>query len=218
MAKDRENRSLSKPPGKRADGQPLSAEERALWELAARDLKPIKGKKQRVSTAQAAEGDGAAPPRPHAPHKSAPAHVPHPKPAPARVPQRAPTAPPPTGLDRQTTRQIGSGRMDIEARIDLHGMRQSDAHTALHRFLMRAHAADKRLVLVITGKGGPARERDEWGHEIERGVLRRNVPRWLSEPELAAIVVGFSPAGARHGGDGALYVRLRKRDRPGAPS
>jgi len=217
MAKDRESRALSKAAGKRA-GQSLSEEERALWELAARDLKPIKGKKQRV----------------HASHdeaeERAPRRAPEAKKADAaRAPQRAVAAPAkaaasappaPTGLDRRTARQIGSGRIDIEARIDLHGMRQSEAHTELIRFLMQAYAGGKRLVLVITGKGGPVRgaghtrDHDDLGTAGERGVLKRNVPRWLAEPGLSAIVVGYTAAGARHGGEGALYVRLRKRDRP----
>jgi DNA-nicking Smr family endonuclease len=212
MAKDRESRPLSRQRGKGAGGKGLSDEERALWEHTARDLKPLKGKKQRVTGAQELPPEPG-PPRPPAPKKAAPTPAQHHKPAPVRPPERGPQ---PAGLDRRTTRQIGSGRMEIEARIDLHGMRQSEAHDALRRFLIRAHAADKRLVLVITGKGGPARAEDELGYEIERGVLRRNVPRWLEEPELGAIVVGYSPAAVRHGGEGALYVRLRKRDRGGA--
>jgi DNA-nicking Smr family endonuclease len=212
MAKDRESRPLNKNSGKRGRGQSLSEDERALWEHTARDLKPIKGKKQRVTDSLAATADPAAARAPPAPKAAVPARREPPPPAPGPPPERLPS-PQPAGLDRRTTRQIGSGRMDIEARIDLHGMRQSEAHTALRRFLLRAHAADKRLVLVITGKGGPTRERDEWGHEVERGVLRRNVPRWLSESDLADIVVGFSPASLRHGGEGALYIRLRKRDR-----
>jgi DNA-nicking Smr family endonuclease len=106
----------------------------------------------------------------------------------------------------------------VEARIDLHGMRQSEAHAALRRFLFDAYAKGRRWVLVITGKGAPARsgrapEEAEYGREEERGVLRRNVPRWLAEPELRAIVVGFTPAAVRHGGEGALYVQLRRPGR-----
>jgi DNA-nicking Smr family endonuclease len=113
---------------------------------------------------------------------------------------------------------LGSGRIAIEARIDLHGMRQSEAHRALNRFLAKAHADGRRWVLVITGKGGPQRalSSDDLGYGgEERGVLRRNVPRWLAEPELRAIVVGFTEAAIRHGGAGALYVQLRRRERTG---
>jgi len=108
-------------------------------------------------------------------------------------------------------RKVSSGRVEIEARIDLHGMRQSEAHSALTRFLNRAYRDGKRWVLVITGKGAPMRTAYE-----ERGVLRRNVPRWLAEPDLAPIIIGFTTAAIRHGGEGALYVHIRKR--PGAPS
>ncbi len=100
-------------------------------------------------------------------------------------------------------------------------MRQSEAHPALRRFLLKAHADGRRWVLVITGKGAPRGRSEEpedagYGREEERGVLRRNVPRWLAEPELRAIVVGFTAAAIRHGGEGALYVQLRRRERAGA--
>jgi DNA-nicking Smr family endonuclease len=117
-------------------------------------------------------------------------------------------------LERRKARKLGSGRTEIEARIDLHGMRQSEAHSALVRFLQRAYAEEKRWVLVITGKGAPKRTALDERLEYERaepGVLRRNVPRWLAEPALAPIVIGFTTAAINHGGEGALYVHLRKR-------
>jgi DNA-nicking Smr family endonuclease len=218
MAKDRESRTLSKIAGKRAAGDDLTAEERALWEHAARDLKPLKTKKSRVHGAQAQ--DSAAPAR-RAPHPERPAaQKPVAAPPPAAQPKSAATPPPLTALDRRKARHIGSGRIEVEARIDLHGLRQAEAHRALRRFLMGAHADGRRWVLVITGKGGPQRHsrepEDIYGGEEERGVLRRNVPRWLAEPELRAIVVGFTAAAIRHGGEGALYVQLRRRERTGA--
>jgi DNA-nicking Smr family endonuclease len=213
MAKDRESRTLSKAAAKRS-GEHLSAEERALWEHAARDLRPLKTKKSRVHGA-----DDAEPPRRRAPEEktAAPGAAPSSR-APAPPPKPAP-APPLTALDRRKARRIGSGRIEVEARIDLHGLRQSEAHSTLRRFLMEAHAKGRRWVLVITGKGGPARrsaEAEDYGRAEERGVLRRNVPRWLAEPELRAIVVGFTEAAIRHGGEGALYVQLRRRERAGA--
>jgi DNA-nicking Smr family endonuclease len=124
-------------------------------------------------------------------------------------------------LDRRKARRVGSGRVEIEARIDLHGMTQSEAHPALRRFLLKAHADGRRWVLVITGKGAPldrslnrstARfDGSDGADDAPRGVLRRNVPFWLAEPELRSIVVGFTSAAIRHGGEGALYVQLRKR-------
>lgn len=105
---------------------------------------------------------------------------------------------------------------DSAARIDLHGMHQWEAHTRLRAFLLGCHARGQRTVLVITGKGGPAPDRETWRHDDpferhEPGVLRRNVPRWLGEPELRTLVVSTSPAAIRHGGDGALYVILRRK-------
>jgi DNA-nicking Smr family endonuclease len=216
MAKDRESRTLSKPGGKRAAGSSLSEEERALWEHAARDLKPLKEKKSRVHTSDAA---GDSPQRPRAQEK--PAAPPRAVAPPAKI-AKTPAGPPPLApLDRRKARQIGSGRIEVEARIDLHGMRQSEAHTALRRFLTQAYAGGRRWVLVITGKGTPPargsqEEPDDGASRGERGVLRRSVPHWLAEPELRSIVVGFTAAAIRHGGDGALYVQLRRRDRPDA--
>jgi DNA-nicking Smr family endonuclease len=97
-------------------------------------------------------------------------------------------------------RGVARGKQAIDARLDLHGMTQAQAHTALLRFLHNAHARDARLVLVITGKGRGG----------EPGVLRRHVPHWLSLPEFRSLVVGFEDAHIVHGGEGALYVRLRR--------
>jgi DNA-nicking Smr family endonuclease len=216
MAKDRESRTLSKAAAKRAAADHLSAEERALWEHAARDLKPLKAKKSRVHGAHGGEAEAPARQRKE-PERAVAQRTPS-RPAPAPKP----AAPPPLAtLDRRKARKIGSGRIEVEARIDLHGMRQSEAYRALRRFLMEAHGTGRRWVLVITGKGGQRRagseaEAGDYGGQGEPGVLRRNVPRWLAEPELRAIVVGFTPAAIRHGGEGALYVQLRRRDRPEA--
>jgi DNA-nicking Smr family endonuclease len=98
--------------------------------------------------------------------------------------------------------KISRGITAIDARLDLHGFTQATAHRKLIAFLERAQDNDARLVLVITGKGGDSGE--------GRGVLRRMVPIWLGAPDLRQIVVGFEPAGRAHGGDGALYVRIRR--------
>jgi DNA-nicking Smr family endonuclease len=117
-------------------------------------------------------------------------------------------------LDRQTSRQLEKGRLEVEARLDLHGMRQRDAHAQLRRFLETAQARGLRHVLVITGKGADQAASKGFYEEDERGVLRNAVPHWLAEPDFAPLVVSFSPAPPRLGGGGALYVRLRK---PRAP-
>ena len=113
-------------------------------------------------------------------------------------------------LDRSTARKLDKGRLAVEARLDLHGMRQHDAHIALRKFLKSAQSRGLRHVLVITGKGSP---RDSsvsvYDHE-PRGVLRQAVPQWMSDGDLAPLIVSFSEAPQRLGGGGALYVRLRK--------
>ena len=113
-------------------------------------------------------------------------------------------------LDRQTSRQLDKGKLEVEARLDLHGMRQRDAHAQLRRFLKTAQAKGLKHVLVITGKGVDQTAAKSFYEEDERGVLRQAVPHWLADPEFATLVVSFSQAPRRLGGEGALYVRLRR--------
>ncbi len=98
--------------------------------------------------------------------------------------------------------------MPIDDAIDLHGMTQAQAHGALLGFLARAQARHARLVLVVTGKGGRERPRPDGG--TEAGVLRRVVPFWLRDAGVRDMVVGFEEANRTHGGEGALYIRLRR--------
>jgi DNA-nicking Smr family endonuclease len=121
-----------------------------------------------------------------------------PEPLPVKVLGKKPAAQP---LDGLTTRKIARGKLVIEARIDLHGMTQDEAHGLLLSFLMRAAQRHLRTVLVITGKGRSARS---------EGVLKRAVPQWLGQPAFARLVSGYGDAAPGHGGDGALYVRLRR--------
>ncbi|MCP2000233.1 DNA-nicking Smr family endonuclease [Nitrobacter winogradskyi] len=86
-------------------------------------------------------------------------------------------------------------------------MTQTRAYRALLRFLQDASGDGLAFVLVITGKGRAK------GADSERGVLRRQVPQWLALPEFRSLVVGFDEAHLGHGGEGALYVRLRRRVR-----
>ena len=143
---------------------------------------------------------GPRPPSATAPSPARPATA-----APYQAPPQSPT--PTGGLERQARLALRRGRRLIEARLDLHGMVQTEAHAALTGFLLRARAAGHTYVLVVTGKGG-AGYSDPFG---ERGVLRRSVPHWLRSPELRLIVHGFEEAARHHGGGGALYVRLRRR-------
>ena len=121
-------------------------------------------------------------------------------------------APPLADFEAKARRQLNRGRRAIEARIDLHGMTRNEAHEALLAFLSSARAKGNLHALVITGKGTDGAEDDDLVAMMtrERGVLRQAVRQWLTLPEFRSHVVSFSEAGPRHGGSGALYVRLRR--------
>jgi DNA-nicking Smr family endonuclease len=175
----------------------LSEEEHALWESVAKQIRPLR-KKPRAAKAPAVLPDSGtdavksvAPPKPLSPAEM------------ARAPKLPSAAPPLAPLGRRERSQLSRGRKQIDARLDLHGMTQTRAHHALFGFLQRAHGEGLTFVLVITGKG-------KMGVESERGVLRRQVPQWLGLPEFRSLVVGFEEAHIGHGGEGALYVRIRR--------
>jgi len=107
------------------------------------------------------------------------------------------------GVDKQNKKRLIRGRKVIEARLDLHGQTQEDARANLISFIQRAYNGKRRCVLVITGKGLRL-------HSGEIGVLRRNVPRWLNESPLRPLVLAFSHATPKDGGEGALYVLLKR--------
>ena len=131
-----------------------------------------------------------------APVEPAPVHK-----APAK-PRPAPLAP----LEKRLKQKLSRGRITADAAIDLHGLRQEEAFDALLRFLQREQRDGALVVIVVTGKGG----RPNALGEGAVGVLRRAVPLWLAMPAFRPLVVGFEEAGRRHGGSGALYVRLRR--------
>jgi DNA-nicking Smr family endonuclease len=175
----------------------LSEEERALWESVARQVKPLR-KKPRLGKATGKAALGATDP------PTRPASSPRPISSQQAPKPSKPAMPPLAPLGRRERSKLSRGRSEIDARLDLHGMTQSRAHRALLGFLHNAHHDGHTFVLVITGKGKVG------GGEAERGVLRRQVPQWLSSPELRALVVGFEEAHVGHGGEGALYVRIRR--------
>ena len=175
----------------------LSEDERALWESVMKQAKPLR-KKHRLAKPDAGAPDTKA-------QLAAKPAVPSPS-SPRASPQKIakPAAPPLAPLGRRERAQLSRGRKEIEARLDLHGMTQERAHRALSAFLQRAHLDGLTFVLIITGKG-----KTGYG-EADRGVLRRQVPQWLSQPEFRTLVVGFEAAHIGHGGEGALYVRVRR--------
>tara|TARA_B100000676_G_scaffold311277_1_gene380574 strand:- start:3897 stop:4469 length:573 start_codon:yes stop_codon:yes gene_type:complete len=108
------------------------------------------------------------------------------------------------GVDKRQARRFRRGQLPIDARYDLHGMTQREAHVALNRFLAQAHDRGCRCVLVITGKGQRA------PLEEPTGVLRAQLPRWLNEAPNRGRVLAVSPAQPQHGGDGAFYILLKR--------
>lgn len=185
----------------------LDPKERALWAQVVRSVTPL-----RPSDALRLETEAPKSPEPAAPD------VP-PLLAPMATPTRAQPAPPPLATLQPKERRRLSRGAEVDARLDLHGLTQAAAHRRLRQFLKEAQARGHSVVLVITGKGGrgPALAEsrlDDHPLDGARGVLRRAVPLWLAEPDLRTVVVGFEEAGRRHGGEGALYVRIR-RVRPG---
>ncbi len=209
-----------RPRGRQAPSKPrpasgLAPEDEALWDHAKRTLVPLRRGKHRVvettKKAHATPDMGGVPPGPDIPVKRA-SHRPS-GPAMSTLRSTVHDTPPLATFERKRARRIASGRTDIDARLDLHGSRQAEAHQRLRVFLMRCWAEGATNVLVITGKGGPPARGDgfrEWD-QPDRGVLKRSVPLWLEQPELRAIVTSFRPAHLKHGGEGAFYVQLRRR-------
>tara|TARA_R110002110_G_scaffold106774_7_gene267508 strand:- start:5317 stop:5910 length:594 start_codon:yes stop_codon:yes gene_type:complete len=114
----------------------------------------------------------------------------------------------PVQMDQKAFGKLKRGKLKPEGRIDLHGMTLDRAHPALSHFVLSSHRAGKRLILVITGKG---KQRDEGGPIPTRhGVLRHQVPQWLSMAPLSSAVLQVSQAHVSHGGGGAYYVYLRR--------
>lgn len=111
-------------------------------------------------------------------------------------------AAPAASLNRRMEQKLRQGKMPIDGTLDLHGLTQDEAYGALIHTLSRAHTQGKRCLLVITGKGRSAQS---------EGILKKRVPQWLAMPPLRDIVLRTSPARPHHGGDGALYVLLRRR-------
>lgn len=176
----------------------LSDDEETLWSSFARSITPLRPAKAKPKSERVAAAPMNAKAAPRAPSRA----VSPPVKPPSKTP---PKTPPLSPLDRRLKQRLARGRDAIEARIDLHGMTQNEAHARLLAFLRSAQSAGKRIALVVTGKGT---QRSDAARE--RGVLRRQVPLWLALPEFRSLVVGFEEAHVSHGGQGALYIRLRR--------
>ena len=194
---------------KRAAPPLVSGEDLELWRRVTSSARPLRDRPAPAATAAEPSAPGAKrgvarlprpQPVPTAPRRAGPLLEPGPGPAPAPGHAHVP------GIDRRQAQRLKRGQTAIEARLDLHGHSQAQAHRELTAFLARAQDSGKRCVLVVTGRGvgkGPG--------VAGGGVLKREVPRWLGQPPLRARVLAFDIAQPRHGGDGALYVLLRRR-------
>jgi DNA-nicking Smr family endonuclease len=197
----------------------LSDADRAAWEQVASTVTKGPG---RIPVAKPAPRPLRIPevsPPPAAPAPSFPRQVLRPVGSGAGAKSRIEAAPvlidrldPARGLDGRTADRVRRGKRAPEARLDLHGMTAVHAHDALVGFVRSSHARGLRFVLVITGKGGRRRNRDDAGFIPEgAGVLRHAVPRWLREAPMRPLVTAVYAAHLRHGGEGALYIQLSKR-------
>ncbi|GGE28882.1 DNA repair protein [Agaricicola taiwanensis] len=176
----------------------LSREDLALWARIAETVQPLPGRKPILP--------------PSAKEKVPPTSTADESKLPQRLNRVVPDPIPLQPLEHQLLKRLARGRTEIDARIDLHGLRQDEAHHRLRAFLAAEQGRGSRVVLVITGKGkSPATD-----DRPETGVLKRQVPHWLAAPDLRHTVLGFEEAARHHGGGGALYVRLR-RSRHGMP-
>jgi DNA-nicking Smr family endonuclease len=177
----------------------MTGEDRALWDEIAKSIKPLSGRRTKAGNGpEALEAEDQI--SKGAEKRKRPVTAPVLK-------HRDPPAPPLAPIDRKLKTKLSRGSAGIDAKLDLHGHTQAEAKSRLLRFLETAQAREHALVLVITGKG--KRSDDSWASE--GGVLKRQVPLWLSLPEFRPLVIGFEEAGIRHGGAGALYIRVRRR-------
>jgi DNA-nicking Smr family endonuclease len=177
-------------------GSGLSGEDKSLWEFVTRSIRPLENNRRIMDPGQKIQP-------PKNPEKSRLGDwIPAFGLKPAQSPDYTGEQP---GLDRRTAERLRRGEMPIEARLDLHGLRQGEAQDRLVRFLLESYASGRRCVLVITGKG------NRFSPEQEAGILRRMLPVWLGMMPLAPIILAHAPAKARDGGSGAFYILLRRQ-------
>jgi DNA-nicking Smr family endonuclease len=173
----------------------LSADELELWNIVTADVQPFPGRPARLRPEPTAASS-----------KPVPASL---SDALRQKPETPRQKPPISDLDHRTRTKLRRGQLEVDAKLDLHGLRQDEAHRVLVEFLRRAQASGAKMAIVVTGKG----QRGQGLADGAGGVLRRMAPMWLQAPALRDIVVSFGEAARLHGGEGALYVRIRRFDR-----
>ena len=190
----------------------LTQDEWRLWKAVTREISPLEPDRPQDADAGAAIVTGHAAPKTRtrtnvvAPSGTEPVAI-------AR--RGAPTGAPLSDFETRRARRLGSGRLAIEAKLDLHGLRQEEARIELVRFLRQAQASGFKHVKVITGKGGSGADLASRPFSLfednRRGVLHDQVPLWLGQRDCRALVVSFTEAGRSHGGTGALYIQIRRK-------
>jgi DNA-nicking Smr family endonuclease len=189
----------------------LSRRDLALWRRVAADVSPIQRRRRgEVSGTASPEKGLDTPPQPGPPQREGP---PPPEQRPIRKAAQGSSGSPATalghgiapGLDKRTLLKLRRGLIPVDGQLDLHGCTYDEGRRTVERFLAACQAAGRRCVLIITGRGL---------RQPGSGVLRGAVPAWLNEPENRSRVLGFSFATPADGGDGALYVLLRRQRNP----
>lgn len=194
----------------------LAPEDLYLWRLVTQSVTKLRVEAPKPPSAPSPSPSPAPlePPPPAKP-KSKKGRIPaSPPPAPPRKPEPKALVPGKvTDMDRSTADKLRRGRLEIEGRLDLHGMTTAQAQAAVERFVAASHHLGRRCVLIITGKGMRSRAAAPWlrAEEGEDGALRSGLPRWLNEPSLRPMVLAVTPAQPQHGGQGAVYVMLKRR-------
>lgn len=183
---------------KRKSKKSLSGEDKILWKQVAETITPLSQKRGEFLIEEMAKLLGETVSPISAPIASTPKSDVTQSPILSKVPVLS-SALHSHPIEERIAKNLAKGRQHIDSRIDLHGMTQDRARFALLDFLQMAQRSGDRIVLVITGKGNDG-----------KGVLKRNVPIWLSLPQFKLLVNGFRISHSSHGGEGALYVRLRK--------
>ena len=169
-------------------------DEARLFEAAMRGVEPLSGRGGVAPT----ESD--APPPAETKRPAAPPPAP-PPPRMERMPELRPGIA--TDLDARTMERLRRGRLRPEARLDLHGMTQDEAHRAVAGFIAASRSAGRRCVILITGRGRA---------KLGGGILREQPPRWLNLQPTRGDILGFAEAQPKDGGAGALYVLLKKKN------
>ncbi|MGE0231696.1 MAG: Smr/MutS family protein [Flavobacteriaceae bacterium] len=189
--------------GRRGRGGKSGDDDAGLWEAVTREVTPLR-RRDPAAIGPPGEKPAGGPPEPAKParKKTLSTALPAYRPLPP-----APRVTGPGRIEPRLLRKLSKAGGDIDASIDLHGMRQDAAHAALDRFIRDGASRGLRLVMVITGKGRSGGE--------GMGILRRQVPKWLASPSLAPFVVATAPAHRHRGGERAIYVQLRRRERLG---